>query len=318
MPPAQDSRPRSQTPRGAARWVAYQRERFPLLAHGLLIAAFSGSAVCFSALLRNRPGLPETRSFVAAFVTSLLFFLQLRIADEFKDAADDARWRPYRPVPRGLVSLKELGWIALAAAVVQGLIAWWLAPALVALLLLPWIYFALMSREFFAPAWLKRRPVLYVASHMVILPLVDLYATACEWRVAGAPPPAGLLSFLLVSYANGIVIEIGRKTRAPADEEPGVDTYSAQWGAAAAARVWLAAVAITALLACEAARHIGIGRPAVIVLAMAVLVCSVVATRFARALTPGSGVAIERAAGAWTLLLYLSLGAAPAVVRLLS
>ena len=54
--------------------MAYQRERFPLLAHGLLIAAFSGSAVCFSALLRHRPGLPDTRSFVAAFVTSLLFF----------------------------------------------------------------------------------------------------------------------------------------------------------------------------------------------------------------------------------------------------
>ena len=64
-------------------------------------------------------------------------------------------------------------------------LAWWLDPSLVALLLLPWTYFALMSREFFAPAWLQRRPVLYVGSHMVILPLIDLYATACEWRVAG-------------------------------------------------------------------------------------------------------------------------------------
>jgi len=316
MRPAHDSRPHSPAPHGVARWIAYQRERFPLLAHGLLIAAFSGSAVCFSALVRQRTGLPDPRSFLAAFVTSLLFFLQLRIADEFKDAADDARWRPYRPVPRGLVSLRELGWIALAAAVVQGLIALWLAPALLALLLLPWTYFALMSREFFAPAWLKRRPVLYVASHMVILPLVDLYATACEWHVAGATPPPGLLSFLLVSYTNGIVIEIGRKTRAPADEEPGVDTYSAQWGPVTAARVWVAAMAITGLLACEAALRVGIAGPIVIVLTTALLVCSVVAARFVRALTPGSGVAIERAAGAWTLLLYLSLGAVPALVRL--
>jgi 4-hydroxybenzoate polyprenyltransferase len=316
MRPAHASRPDSPSPRGIARWIAYQRERFPLLAHGLLIAAFSGSAVCFSALVRHEPGLPDPRSFFAAFVTSLLFFLQLRIADEFKDAADDARWRPYRPVPRGLVSLRELGWIAIAAAVVQALIALWLSPALLALLLLPWSYFTLMSREFFAPAWLKRRPVLYAASHMVILPLVDLYATACEWHVAGPTPPTGLLSFLLVSYANGIVIEIGRKTRAPADEEPGVETYSAQWGPATAARIWIAAMAITGLLAWEAALRIGIARPIAIVLAAALLVCSVVATRFARALTPGSGVAIERAAGAWTLLLYLSLGAVPALVRL--
>ncbi len=71
-----------------------------------------------------------------------------------------------------------------------------------------------------------------MASHMLILPLVDLYATACDWRVGGrAPaPPDGLAWFLVVSYLNGMVIEIGRKTRAPADEEHGVETYSALWG----------------------------------------------------------------------------------------
>ena len=70
-----------------------------------------------------------------------------------------------------------------------------------------------------------------MTSHMVILPLVDLYATACDWRVAGLRARRrGLFWFLVVSYLNGIVIEIGRKTRAPADEEHGVDTYSALWG----------------------------------------------------------------------------------------
>ena len=41
------------------RWWIYQRERFPVLAHGLLIAAFSSSAVCFSSLLRGRTELPQ-------------------------------------------------------------------------------------------------------------------------------------------------------------------------------------------------------------------------------------------------------------------
>ena len=40
-----------------------------------------------------------------AVVTSFLSFLQLRIADEFKDFDEDSRYRPYRPVPRGLVTL---------------------------------------------------------------------------------------------------------------------------------------------------------------------------------------------------------------------
>ena len=37
------------------RWWIYQKERFPLLAHGPLIFAFSACAVAFSSLLRGAP-----------------------------------------------------------------------------------------------------------------------------------------------------------------------------------------------------------------------------------------------------------------------
>ena len=102
------------------RWIVYQRERFPVLAHGALIAAFSIGAVCFSAQLRAaRDGAAfsvRAGSLVVAFVSCLLFFFQLRVADEFKDFDDDLRCRPYRPVPRGLVTLRELSVVAAAAA----------------------------------------------------------------------------------------------------------------------------------------------------------------------------------------------------------
>src|SRR5690242_577270 len=51
---------------GMNRWWTYQKERFPLLAHGPLIAAFSVSAVSYSALLRR--GQPAPESFIVAFV----------------------------------------------------------------------------------------------------------------------------------------------------------------------------------------------------------------------------------------------------------
>jgi 4-hydroxybenzoate polyprenyltransferase len=301
-----------------ARWNLYQRERFPLAAHTPLVAAFSASAVCFSALARNRADLPDIRTFAVAFLTCLLFFLQLRIADEFKDAAEDARHRPYRPVPRGLVTLRELGWIGIAAGAVQLALALWLDVRLVAWLLLPWTWFVLMGREFFVGAWLRSRPVIYMASHMAILPLIDLYATACEWQGAGAAAPDGLGWFLLVSYANGIVIEIGRKTRVPEDEEPGVETYSAIWGPAVAARAWLLAVAATAALAWFAAERIGIAAPVGVLLVALLSACAVLAQRFVRRQKPGGGLALERAAAVWTLLMYLGLGAMPAAVRLRS
>ena len=299
------------------RWILYQRERFPLAAHGPLVAAFSASAVCFSSLVRGHVAMPSWRALLVAFVTSLLFFLQLRIADEFKDYEDDARFRPYRPVPRGLVTLRELAWIGVAAAAVQLALALWLDPSMVWLLALAWIYLALMTREFFAPEWLKARPIVYLASHMVIMPLVDLYATACDWWAAGLrQPPPGLYWFLVVSYLNGVVIEIGRKTRVPADEERGVETYSALWGTHGAARAWLAAVLLTAFAAWRASARIGTEAPTLFLLATLAAACAVVAWRVTRGLTRRGGKPIEVMSGVWTLLMYLSLGGAPLAVLL--
>jgi 4-hydroxybenzoate polyprenyltransferase len=295
-----------------ARWGAYQRERFPLAGHVPLVAAFSASAVCFSSLLRGRADVPSLPALLVAFLTSLSFFLQLRIADEFKDREEDARFRPYRPVPRGLVTLAELAWLGLAAGVLQLGLALWLEPSLVWLLVPAWVWLALMTREFFVPRWLRAHPLIYMSSHLVILPLIDLYATACDWRVAGGgQAPAGLSWFLAVSYLNGVVIEIGRKTRAPGDEEVGVATYSAIWGVHGAVRAWVFAVVITGAAAWEAARHIGTDRPTLALLGLLLAACGVAAHRFARDARKGSGKAIEVMAGVWTFFMYIGLGAAP-------
>ena len=152
---------------------------------------------------------------------------------------------------------------------------------------------------------------------MLILPLIDLYATACDWLVAGERTAhVGLLWFLVVSYLNGIVIEIGRKTRVAADEEHGVETYSALWGKHGAARAWLLAVLLTAAAAWEAASQIGLAVPTVFMLGGLIVACVAVARRFLRNASRGGGKAIEVMAGVWTLLMYLGLGAAPMALTL--
>ena len=45
---------------------------------------------------------------------------------------------------------------------------------------------------------------------MLIMPLVDLYATACDWAQTDTTPPVGLVPFLIASLANGFVLELGR------------------------------------------------------------------------------------------------------------
>jgi len=300
-----------------SRWWIYQRERFPILAHGPLVAAFSLSAVSYSALLRDAHNLSFGGS-VLAFVTAFIFFAQLRIADEFKDREEDARYRPYRPVPRGLVKLRELAWIGVGGGLIQLGGALLVKPALVPLLLVTWIYLALMSVEFFAPRWLKARPITYLWTHMLIMPLIDFYATACDWVVRGGELPGNLFWFLLVSFFNGIVLEIGRKLRAPVDEEAGVETYSAMWGRTTALRAWLGAMALCALCALMAARAIDFVLPAIVVLAALLAVAAALGGRFLRASASGAGRRLELMSGVWTLAMYLVAGVVPLSVRFLA
>jgi 4-hydroxybenzoate polyprenyltransferase len=282
------------------------------------VLAFSSSAVCFSSLLRGQVAWPAWPGLAVAFATCLLFFLGLRIADEFKDFEEDARYRPYRPVPRGLVTLRELGRVGAGAAAIQLLLALWLAPLLVAVLLAGWLYLALMSKEFFVRAWLKARPITYLWTHMFIMPIVDLYATACDWVPAGLKlPPAGLPWFLAASFFNGIVIEFGRKLRAPADEETGVQTYSVLWGRRTAVLAWLGMMLATALCATRAAANIHFAAPVAAATGTLLLGAAIASAGFLRQPKPGSGKRFEQISALWTLVLYLSLGLVPLACRLL-
>ena len=249
------------------RWWIYQKERFPLAAHGPLIAAFSACAVAYSCLLGGAPA-PGWAAWLTAFGVCLLMFLQLRIADEFKDKDEDARWRPYRPVPRGLVTLPELRLVFIGAAVLQLALVLALDMRLLFVLAVAWSYLALMSVEFFCRDWLKARPVVYLVTHMGIMPLVDFFGTACEWLPRAGAPPAGLAWFLAASFCNGIAIETGRKLRQPADEEDGVETYSRLWGMTGGAAVWLGSLAGTLACAAMAARAIGFTMPVVLALGL--------------------------------------------------
>ena len=283
----------------------------------MLVMAFSSSAVCFSHLLRGQTTWPAWPSLIVAFVTCLSFFLGLRIADEFKDFEEDSRFRPYRSVPRGLVTLRELAWVGAGAACVQLILALWLAPFLIVVLLAGWTYLALMSNEFFAREWLKARPITYLWTHMFIMPIVDFYATACDWVPAGLKtPPGGLPWFLAASFFNGIVIEFGRKIRAPEDEEPGVQTYSVLWGRKGAAAAWIGMMILTAVCAAMAASKIGFVLPVALMTGIVALVSIFAAAGFLREPKRGSGRRFETLAGLWTLVLYLSLGLIPLCWRL--
>jgi hypothetical protein len=274
----------------------YQRERFPLAAHGTLVAVFAFGVTAYGA-----QGMPAPGRVLAAAVVVLLAFLQLRVADEHKDAAVDARYRPHRAVPRGLVTLPELRRVALAAAAVQLGLAAWLGPRALLALGGVWAFGALMTAEFFAPAWLRARPGAYLATHLGVLPLLDLFSMVVGARAA--PLPDGYGALLAMAYAGGGVFEVGRKLRAPGDERAGVETYSAAWGLPRALAVWMGFVAASALTLGTAA---GPGLRAALALGVAALGAG--AWAVARRPTAARVARVERASGLWLVALYAALG----------
>lgn len=299
------------------KWNIYQKSRFPLLKHGILIAAFSSSAVSFSAIIAGR-SMPELISYIVAFITCFLFFLQLRIADEFKDYEEDCQYRSYRPVPQGIITLKELKNLFIVSSVIQLAAAAFLDIKLAGILLVVWVYLACMSKEFGIKSWLKAHPITYMWSHMLIMPMVDFYATATDWILFESPPYA-IYWFVALSFFNGINLEIGRKIRSPRHEETGVDTYSVLWGAKRACATWLSMVLLTGLCAIGAAYYLpDLFFCFVIGFVTVYFASSVYHTKkFLKDTMKGDGKLFENLSGMFTLSIYLLLGLIPLAYTLI-
>jgi hypothetical protein len=301
----------------AARLLAYQAERFPIAGYVPLIAAFTFCSVAYSRLARGAPGFVPLHHLAMGTATALVLFFLLRVLDEHKDADVDAAHRPELPVPRGLVTLAELRRVAIVATV--AVLGWnaVAAPVLLGPLALFALWAALMTREFFVRDWLRRRAAIYLVTHMAIMPFIDLYTTGVDWLVAGGDdrPVRALSLFLMVTFLNGIVIEIGRKLRAPEDERPGVDTYTGAWGVRRAPVVWALALAGSTVTAVLALRLVSDRATLPVVLAAVAALCAAPALAFLARPERAWARRAETASQLWPLATYLALGAGPFVER---
>jgi 4-hydroxybenzoate polyprenyltransferase len=289
-------------------WI-YQSERFPLVRTVPLMAVFSAASVNVSALFAGRP-LPGPGAYATALALGLIIFFQMRAADEWKDREIDRRYRPERAVPRGLVSLQLILGIAIGLVPVGLLLAWVYQPALLLPLALVWGWLALMTAEFGVKDWLTARPVVYLVSHMAIMPLIDLLLTGVEWTSHDGPPHQ-LWLFLALSLVNGCVLEIGRKTWAPENEREGVESYSDLWGAGRSVMVWLGFVALAGVLLARVGAETSTLVPVATVAALGFVACAAIAMRFRSNPTIRNEKLVDAAAGLWVLVCYAAAGFLP-------
>ena len=251
-----------------------------------------------------------------AFLACWAFFLLLRILDEHKDQADDARHYPDRALSRGLVTLRQLRGVAAAA------LALTLAASLGAdrglgrssgLWLLVMGYLSLMTAEFFARAWLRRRPFVYALSHMAVMPLV--FAWLAALGAGGVRPGPLVAGGALLAFLLGLAVELVRKTRGPEEERPDLDSYSRVFGVRRAPLVTLGV--LVAGLAVEGALLRVSRAPAAssLALATALLVATAALVAFRRAPSAAARRAAEGAIAFAVLVSYLALAAGVFLAR---
>ena len=232
----------------------YLNERFPLGKNSFFVLIFTLSGYIYTSLLYNSKimhpfyvkGIRVPMSFyriVPLFIIIFMFFLQLRITDEFKDYEEDLKYRAYRPVQRGIISLKALGKIGIATVIIQIVFAHAINSKIIYYMALVWIYMFLMAKEFFIKKWLTKRILIYALSHVVIMVFITLVIVEATQYIVPKNIfdvfilqrykhniDFALIPLFALNYLNGIVLEIGRKTRKADEEEHGVQTYSKLWG----------------------------------------------------------------------------------------
>lgn len=290
-------------------WI-YQKERFPIFQTALLVWFFTAATLCVSAQLAERP-LPPLWNFIAVWLTVLIIFFQMRACDEYKDLETDTRYRPERAIPRGLIKLQTVLLIALSACVIAAAATASLSPRLLVPLALVWVWLFVMTNEFFVPEWLTSKPFLYLVSHMMIMPIIDLYVSGAEWIEHGQYPPHGLWIFLVLSFLNGCVLEFGRKVWAPENEREGVETYSKLLGPVRAAQIWASFCIVAAGFLIAIAHQLGaavwVAAPTLLVI---VYIFSIV-KKFSASPNPQLQKRIDTLSGVWVLMCYALAGFAP-------
>jgi len=298
-------------------FLIYQKERYAFLVYFFLIGSFSFSAVAYSRICRGLTAFISFDKFLVCILNTIILFFILRILDEFKDHEDDKKYRTYLPVPRGLISLQALKYIGIITVIVQLLVTLIFFPKMLTMLGIVYSYMFFMSKEFFVKEWLKQNQFWYVTSHMVIIPVVDVFASGFDWFLENEQAPTGLLFFFAVSFMNGMVLEIGRKIKAPEQEEEGVLSYTSRLGTKRATFFWCFLLSVTLLLAFLASYFAGHSHLSYIILSGVFIICTAPAILFLYQQNARNAKLIEYSSALWTFSMYFLLGGIPMFISLL-
>lgn len=204
------------------KWYIYQKERFPLPIYCIYIFCIVFAIFCYSNYMGNLE--INYYKLIPMFLVGILQFIIIRIMDEFKDYDEDCKYRPYRPVPRGIVSLKELKVLFIISMSLQAIITLFFNFSGFIWLWLLWLFFFIMSKGFFTKKFWDKHLLLEVFFDEIIIIFLGIYLASFIYL------EKSMWIIFMILYAVSWVVEIARKIRSKEEEEEGVRTYTAVYG----------------------------------------------------------------------------------------
>lgn len=285
------------------RFALYVSERFPPLAHGILIVSYYSSNAFLARTLTDRHGAMHFDvATLAGIVAIFCFFFHLRVFDEHKDFEEDSRYYPHRVLQRGVITLRELRFVGIGAIITEAAIsAWRGTPPLIGWMI-AFGFSLLMLKEFFVREWLKRHFLAYALSHMTLMPLLSLFVFSFATQRYPWEAPPIFWMYSLVGFFVTLNWEVSRKIRAPEQEIEGVDSYTKIFGTYGAAYLVLLIRVIDTALVASVGFALGFGRWFYAALVVLYLVCLAGFFHFRFRTSPRSAKMMEVYAGVYMIV----------------
>lgn len=219
------------------KWYIYQKERFPIVAFSIYIiaivlATFKTSYIAVGEYFNIQTDNMKFKYYliIPMFLVCIIQFLMVRITDEFKDYDEDCKYRPYRPVPRGLIKLSELKILFFICAIIQIVLTFVFKANLINLVIM-YVVFFLLTMDFFMKKFLSKHMVIGLIFDELLMPAMVLYiASFVAYNVTSLFVSTSFIIFIFMTYMVSWLIEVARKIRCKKCEEKGVKTYTAVFG----------------------------------------------------------------------------------------
>lgn len=258
----------------AKRFALYLSERFPPLAHGILIVSYYSSNAFLARTLTDRGGAMHfDLATLAGIIAIFCFFFHLRVFDEHKDFEEDSRYYPHRVLQRGVITLRELRIAGIIAIALEAALSAWRGSAPLLGWAIAFGFSLLMLKEFFVRDWLRRHFLAYALSHMTLMPLLSLFVFSFATQRYPWEAPPIFWMYSLVGFFVTLNWEVSRKIRAPEQEIEGVDTYTRIFGTYGAAYLVLLIRVIDTALVASVGFALGFGRWFYVALIILYVVC---------------------------------------------